>query len=108
MMIYEGDLVVMRERDPRFREFIVEIDRLLGHQHDLAMWFSRFGRENGRAWLGVVIRDTGIRVGREEDDPECWMFQSVNMSATIWEYWSNQLEVVQLPEEAKSFIGDPA
>lgn len=94
--IREGDLVVTRERGYRWRRLSVWVWRYFSHR--IHNWFNHLGRRNGRTWLGVVVPDMDNWAVRPTEPR--WAFRSVNMGATIWEYWADQLEVVYLPEEA--------
>jgi hypothetical protein len=104
--IREGDLVVTRERMPQFRALAVFLSyNAPEHLTDWHEWFGAYGREHGRAWLGVVVEDTAVRIdGEVAKDGPYWAFRSANMGATIWDYWASDLEVVALPQEAVSFI----
>lgn len=87
--IIEGDLVITRERHWRFRRFSFNYGHILPWRFH--KWFGRLGRWRGRVWLGVVVEmDDGV-------NDKCWIFQSTNMSATIHDYWQEDLQIVQIP-----------
>jgi hypothetical protein len=110
--IYEGDLVVTRERMPRFRALAYWLSSNAPDElKDWHEWYDYYGREHGRAWLGIVLSDedafrgTGTKWATEPSEP-CWHFVSANMSATIWDYWADELEVVQMPPKAVEFFAN--
>lgn len=96
--ICEGDYVVTRERHWRFRWLSFHYGHMMPRR--IHEWFGGLGRKNGRTWLGIVTEDrtVGHRQGAQPCECEAhWKFVSVNQSATIWEYWASQLEIVFLP-----------
>jgi hypothetical protein len=88
--ICEGDLVITRERHWWFRQVAIKMGYRYRWWNNLR--WGRYGRWKGRVWLGVVVEsDDGV-------NPKCWVFQSVNMSVTIHEYWQEDLQIVAVPQ----------
>jgi hypothetical protein len=92
--IYEGDLVITRERGWRWRAADVWFQRR-GLGSITWPWFGRLGRSNGKVWLGIV--EEWFNDDNPKTNPPRWQFRSINQGATIHDYWACDLEIVKMP-----------